>query len=70
MIREEDVLDNTQWMQADWQPNQGIDVLFQQIKEGVTLAIFADKFMDEATMIDSFLVAIKKTGHYNTYCEE
>ena len=70
MIREEDVLDNTQRMQADWQPHQGIEVLFQQIEEGVTFAIMADKFMDEATMIDSFLVVIKKTEQYNTYYEE
>ena len=70
MIREEDVLDNTKRMQADWQPHQGIEVLFQQIEEGVTFAVMADKFMDEATMIDSFLVVIKKTGQYNQYYEE
>ena len=30
----------------------------------------ADKFMDEQTMIDSFLVVIKKTGHYTQYYEK
>ena len=70
MIREEDVLDNTKRMQADWQPHQGIEVLFQQIEEGVTFAVMADKHMDDQTMIDSFLVVIKKTGHYTQQYEE
>ena len=69
-IREEDVLENTKQMQADWQPHQGIEVLFQQIEEGVMFAIFTKKSMDKSTMIDSFLVVIKKTGQYQTYYEE
>ena len=70
IIREEDVLDNTKRMQADWQPHQNIEVLFQQIEEGVTFAVMAEKFMDEQTMIDSFLVVIKRTGYYTQYYEE
>ena len=68
MIREEDVLENMKRMQADWQPHHRIKILFQQIEEGVTFTIFAKKSMDEQTMINSFLVVIKKMGQYQTYC--
>ena len=46
MITKEDLLYNTKRMQADWQPHQGIKILFQHIEEGATFAIFTKKSMD------------------------
>ena len=69
-IREEDALENTERIQSDWQSHQGIEVLFQQIEEGVIFVIFTEKSMDKNLMIDSFLVVIKRTGQYQTYYEE
>ena len=70
MVREKNVLENTKLMQADRQPHQGIQILFGQIEEGVTFVIFARKSIDEQTMVESFLIIIKKTGQYQTYYEE
>ena len=61
---EEDIVDNVATLLNPWQPNEGLEVLIDGFDKAQVYAFFAKSQMDDKTLINPFLILIKKTGKY------
>ena len=61
---EEEIVDNIATLLNPWQPNEGLEVLIDRFDKAQIYAFFAKSQMDDKTLINPFLILIKKTGKY------
>jgi hypothetical protein len=69
-ITHADLTDNAERMNAPWNPDDGIDVLFAQLKLGREFAAAGNDPISEISTVQIGYHGIEKTGKFETACRE